>query len=66
VVAIRHHLEGLNLGAVLALLTGDDMKARLPFDPVTLSSAKATIYFEELLELLGGKSGLFSEAGPQK
>jgi hypothetical protein len=41
------------------------MKARLPFDPAELSSAKATIYFDELLELVGGKSGLFSEVGPQ-
>ena len=63
VVAIRHHLEGLGMGAVLALLTGDDMQARLPFEPGTLSSKKAAHYFNELLELVDGKSGLFSKYG---
>jgi hypothetical protein len=48
------------------MLTGDDMKARLPFDPTKLSNNKAAIYFDELLELVGGKSGLFSEASPKK
>ncbi len=66
VVALRHHLEGLKMGDVLALLTGDDMKARLPFDPATLSTNKAAIHFDELLALVGGKSGVFSEAGLQK
>ncbi len=63
VVAIRHHLIGLNLGDVLAELTGDDMRSRLPFDPNKLSSDEASVYFDELLELVGGKSGLFSETG---
>ena len=66
VVAIRDHLEGLNLGAVLALLTGDDMKARLPFDPDAISSEKAELYFNELLELVDGRSGLFSNSGSNK
>ena len=61
VVAIRHHLNGLSLGDVLAELTGEDMKARLPFDPYNLSIDEASVYFGELLELVGGKSGLFSE-----
>jgi DNA primase len=66
VVAIRHHLESLNLGDVLALLTGDDMKARLPFDPDAISSEKAELYFNELLELVDGKSGLFSNSSSNK
>ena len=66
VVAIRDHLEGLNLGEVLAMLTGDDMKARLPFDPVAISSEKAALYFSELLELVGGRSGLFSSTSSKK
>ncbi len=63
VVAIRHHLNGLNFGDVLAELTGEDMRARLPFDPNKLSSDEAAVYFGELLELVSGRSGLFSEAG---
>ena len=63
VVAIRHHLNGLNLGDVLAELTGEDMRARLPFDPNKLSSDEAAVYFGELLELVGGRAGLFSETG---
>ena len=66
VIAIRDHLESLNLSDVLALLTGDDMKARLPFDPVAISSEKATLYFNELLELVEGRSGLFSNSGSNK
>ncbi len=66
VVAIRDHLEGLNLGDVLASLTGDDMKARLPFDPVAISSEKASLYFNELLELVDGRAGLFSNSGSRK
>ena len=57
-VAIRHHLEGLNFGDVLALLMGDDMKARLPFDPTVLSNDEAAVHLDELLQLVGGKSGL--------
>ena len=66
VVAIRDHLESLNLGEVLVLLTGDDMKARLPFDPVAISLEKASLYFSELLELVDGRSGLFSNSGSNK
>ena len=66
VIAIRDHLEGLKLGDVLALLTGNDMKARLPFDPAAISAEKAELYFSELLELVDGRSGLFSNSGPKK
>ena len=66
VVAIRDHLERLNLGDVVALLTGDDMKARLPFDPDAISSEKAELYFNELLELVDGRSGLFSNSSSNK
>ena len=64
--AINYHLEGLNLDDVLAAVTGDDMKARLPFDPRQLSNDKAAIHLDELLQLVGGKSGLFSQAGTPK
>jgi DNA primase len=61
VIALRDHLEGSNFSGVLAVLTGDDMKARLPFDPNTISTEKAEQCFNELLELVGGSSGLFSK-----
>ncbi|MGB1900808.1 MAG: DNA primase [Candidatus Puniceispirillaceae bacterium] len=61
--AINYHLQELNLGDVLAAVTGDDMKARLPFDPSQLSNDKAAMHLDELLQLVGGKSGLFSQAG---
>jgi len=64
--AINYHLKGLNLDDVLAVVTGDDMKARLPFDPRRLSNDKAAIHLDELLQLVGGKSGLFSQAGTPK
>ena len=64
--AINYHLQGLNLGDVLAAVTGDDMKARLPFNPRQLSNDKAAIHLDELLQLVGGKSGLFSQAGAPK
>ena len=64
--AINYHLQGLNLGDVLAAVTGDDMKARLPFNPRQLSNDKAAIHLDELLQLVGGKSGLFSQAGTPK
>ena len=64
--AINYHLQGSNLGDVLAAVTGDDMKARLPFDPRQLSNDKAAIHLDELLQLVGGKSGLFSQAGTPK
>ena len=64
--AINYHLQGMNLGDVLAAVTGDDMKARLPFDPRQLSNDKAAIHLDELLQLVGGKSGLFSQAGTPK
>ena len=64
--AINYHLKGLNLDDVLAAVKGDDMKARLPFDPRQLSNDKAAIHLDELLQLVGGKSGLFSQAGTPK
>jgi DNA primase len=64
--AISYHLQVANLGNVLAAVTGDDMKARLPFDPIQLSNDKAATHLDELLQLVGGKSGLFSQAGTPK
>ena len=63
---INYHLLMANLGDVLAAVTGDDMKARLPFDPNKLSNDKAATHLDELLQLVGGKSGLFSQAGTPK
>ena len=64
--AINYHLQQLNLGNAVAAVTGDDMKARLPFDPRQLSNDKAAMHLDELLQLVGGKSGLFSQAGTPK
>ena len=64
--AINYHLKGLNFDDVLAAVKGDDMKARLPLDPRQLSNDKAAIHLDELLQLVGGKSGLFSQAGTPK
>ena len=58
--ALSYHLKGLNFDNTLAAVTGDDMKARLPFNPEALSSNEAAAYLDELLHLVGGKSGLFS------
>ena len=64
--AINYHLNNAKFGRVLAAVTGDDMKARLPFNPRQLSNDKAAIHLDELLQLVGGKSGLFSQAGTPK
>ena len=56
----------MNLGDELAAVTGDDMKARLPFDPRQMSNDKAAMHLDELLQLVGGKSGLFSQTGTPK
>ena len=64
--AINYHLQELNLNDVVATVTGEDMKARLPFELSQLSNDKAAIHLDELLQLVGGKSGLFSQAGTQK
>ena len=64
--AINYHLQRMNLGGVLAAVAGDDMKARLPFDPSQLSNDEAAIHLDELLQLVGGRSGLFSQAGTPK
>jgi hypothetical protein len=41
---------------------GDEMKFRLAFDPCGLEPDQAKVQLEELLELVGGKAGLFSKA----
>ena len=64
--AISYHLHCSNLDDAVAEVTGGDMKARLPFDPSQLSNDKAAIHLDELLQLVGGKSGLFSRAGTPK
>ena len=64
--ALSYHLKGSNFENTLAAVTGDDMKARLPFNPEALSSDKAAAYLDELLHLVGGKSGLFSTSDRSK
>jgi hypothetical protein len=56
----------LNFDNTLAAVTGDDMKARLPFNPDSLTSDKAAVYLDELLHLVRGKSGLFSTGNRPK
>ena len=65
-VALRHHLEGLNFSGALALVMGDDMQARLPFNPAKLSNVEAAVHLDELLQLVGGKAGLFSQIDTQR
>ena len=61
VEALSYHLHCLDLGSVIGDLTGDEMKSRLPFDPYALAPERAGTHLEELLGLVGGKSGLFSK-----
>jgi DNA primase len=62
VAALNHHLQGLDLSEQLAALSGDEMKARLGFNPASLSSEAASKRLDELLNLISGKSGVFSTA----
>lgn len=64
--ALSYHLQGLNFSDELADLTGDDMKARLPFDPATLNSDAAEAHLGELVALINGKSGVFSKSSQQR
>ena len=61
--ALRHHLTGLNFIDELSVLEGEELKARMPFDPVALSSEEASNQVLELLQLVSGASGLFSSPG---
>jgi DNA primase len=58
--ALRHHLHGLNLADAIGVLEGDEMKARMPFEPDKISGSDAGQHLHELLQLVGGSSGLFS------
>jgi len=58
--ALRHHLHLLNLTDAIGVLEGDEMKARMPFDPSKISGSDAGQHLKELLQLVGGASGLFS------
>ena len=58
--ALRHHLQGLNFTESIDVLEGDEMKARMPFDPGSLSGEDAGRQLDELLRLVGGAAGLFS------
>ena len=60
--ALNHHLQGLNYSEELAVLSGDEMKARLACDPMTLSGNDAALQLTELLSLVMGKSGVYSNA----
>ncbi len=59
--ALSYHLRESNFERSLAGFIGEDMKARLPFDPVKLTGEEAAKHLNELLQLVGGKSGLFSQ-----
>ena len=61
--ALRRHLHGLNFIDELRVLEGEELKARMPFDPVALSSEEAGNQVLELLQLVSGASGLFSSPG---
>ena len=61
--ALRHHLHGLNLTDSMDVLEGDEMRSRLPFDPVALTTDEASRHLAELLQLVSGSSGLFSTHG---
>jgi len=61
--ALRHHLNGLNFVDELNVLEGEELKARMPFDPTKLSSEEAGRQVAELLQLVSGASGLFSSPG---
>ena len=61
--ALRHHLNGLDFIDELSVLEGEELKARMPFDPVSLSSEEAGNQVLELLQLVSGASGLFSSPG---
>jgi hypothetical protein len=60
VAALTYHLQGLDLTEQVAALSGDEMRARLGCDPASLSSEDASRQLEELLNLVSGKSGVFS------
>ncbi len=60
VAALTHHLQSLGSAEQVALLSGDDMKARLGCDPASLSGEEANQQLEELINLVSGKSGVFS------
>ena len=61
--ALRHHLQRLDFIDELSVLEGEELKARMPFDPVALSSEEAGNQVLELLQLVSGASGLFSSPG---
>lgn len=64
--ALRHHLQGLNLMESMVVLEGEEMKARMPFDPALLSSEEAGRHLAELMQLVGGAAGLFSIPGASR
>jgi DNA primase len=66
VAELNYHLQVSGFGGVVDDLTGVEMKSRLPFDPHTLTLERAGLHLEELLELVGGKSGLFSKTKTPK
>ena len=66
VAGLNHHLEELGFAGVVDDLNGDDLKSRLSFDPRALALERAGSYLEELLGLVGGKSGLFSKTKTPK
>ena len=61
--ALSYHLQELNFAEGIAAISGDDMKARLAYDPAALSGEQAEQRLGELLSLVSGRVGLFSNNG---
>ena len=61
--ALSYHLQELNFAEGIAAISGDDMKARLAYDPAALSGEQAEQRLGELLSLVSGRAGLFSNNG---
>ena len=61
--ALRYHLQGSSYADSIALISGEEMKARLGFDPAALSGQEAEQRLGELLSLVSGKAGVFSNNG---
>ncbi len=61
VAALKHHLSTKGFKDQVLGLSGDEMRARLGCDPASLSSLDASRQLEELVNLVSGKSGVFSD-----
>ena len=51
---------------MLGLIDWEGYESQTPFDPFAISSEKAELHFNELLELVDGRSGFVFEHSIQK